>query len=158
MTTFLNAEGLGFTNLSADLPCGLFLTRQYENAAFLICTASQKFAVCLEKSSGFNAVELEATNEAWRGCFVSNVEVQADLSTAFTSAQQDIAAGDLVINKDGVFVASRPVRIGQGPHLVRWTDAPTLGSGTITGAFNRWRVIRRENDNLQILKEVDSEA
>src|SRR4051812_36339863 len=94
--TFVNSEALGFTNLSEELPNGLLRTAQSTQADFLICGTDQRFAVCLEAESGFMAFELDAINDAWRGCFVTGVQLQADISSAFTTAERDVRPGDLV--------------------------------------------------------------
>ncbi len=158
MSTFVSSEALGFTNLSTGLPSGLLLTEQSSKADFLICTAEQRFAVCLEPASGFQAFELVGVNDAWRGCFVSGVQVQAGLTSGFTRFGRDIRPGDLVISKAWISVATRPIQMGHLPRLIKWKNAADLGPGALQGGFSRWRVVRIENQSVDVLKEINSDG
>lgn len=156
--TYIDAGVVGFTRLSSDLPNGLLMTEQFQKADFLVCTNSGSFAVCLEPVSGYNAFKLDEINDAWRGCFVTGVQLQTDLSSAFNTNQKSIRAGDLVIIAGSIFIASRSDRVGYEPNLVKWADGLALGSGSIDGGFSRWRVVLSERNSVRALKEIDSEA
>ena len=61
-----------------------------------MCNRFEKFAVCLESSNDFRAFGLDGVNDAWIGCLIKNVELQADIESRFTEYERSIRPGDLV--------------------------------------------------------------
>jgi hypothetical protein len=156
---FVDPALAAITSLSPQLPSGLLLGTNEGKPDFLVCAAGGVVvAVGLTAHVRFKFIDVTTTRQSFRGCFLSDVEIQVDPTSYFTTFSRYPVPGDIVIDNAKVYVAALSADPYANAVNIEWDGALNVGAGAIEGGFSRWRIIQRQRLADEVFRDVDSEA
>jgi hypothetical protein len=156
---FVDPALTAICTLSPNLPSGLLLGSNEELPDFLVSAGGAGLvAVGLTGRLRFKFIDVTKPHHSFRGCLISEVVIEVDPTSYFTTYSRYPRPGEIVVDDGKVAIAAVSADPFANAIHVLWNGAINVGRSAIQGGFSRWSIVQRQRLRDVTLLAIDVDA